>query len=307
MNKVLLWIKAVRAQFFTATAIPIFLGTAIAWNYKGEFNLGLFLLTLIGGIFIHGGLNFSNDYYDFKTGNDVVNKTPTPFSGGSRFLREGILKPSSVLAASLICFAVGAVIGLYLNNVCKGDVILIFGILGIFLAFFYTGGPVKIGYSRFAEASTGLGFGVLMVAGSYYVQTNELSWRIFLASLPIAILISLVQYINQFPDYEADKQTRKNNTVVRLGKAKAVGLYPFFLIFTYCLIVFEVVVGVFPPLALIALLTLPMAVKAIKVALKNFDKINELLPANALTIAIHFSVGMLLTTGFLLDKLIIRK
>lgn len=306
MNKILLWLVAARPQFFTATIIPIALGAAIAWNHTRAFEWGLFWLTLIGGIFIHAGLDYSNDYYDYKTGNDVVNKTPTPFSGGSRHLREGILKPRQVLIASLICFAAGSAIGLYINYLLRTNVILIIGIIGVFLAFFYTAGPIKIGYTRCAEAATGLGFGPLMVMGSYYVQARSLSWRVLCASVPIGILIALVQYINQFPDYEADKKVHKNNTVVTLGKEKAVTYYYIFLILAYCLIILGVVLRIFPALSLITLLTAPLAVKAIGVAKAHFNRINELLPANALTIAIHFLFGALFTAAYLLNRFITR-
>lgn len=303
MKKILLWIVAARPQFFTATIIPIALGAAIAWNRTGVLNWSLFWLTLIGGIFIHAGLDYSNDYYDYKTGNDVVNKTPTPFSGGSRFLREGILKPKQVLLASLICFAAGSAIGLYINYLLKTNVILIIGIIGVFLAFFYTGGPIKIGYTRCAEAATGLGFGPLMVIGSYYVQARSISWQVLLASVPIGILIALVQYINQFPDYEADKKAHKNNTVVTLGKEKAVRYYYIFLILTYCLVILGVILNVFPKLALITLLTAPLAVKAIRTTMAHFNSIEELLPANALTITIHLLFGALFNIAYLLDRL----
>ncbi len=302
MNKALLWIIAVRPQFFTAAIVPIILGASVAWNQTGVFDWGLFWLTLIGGIFIHGGLNYSNDYYDYKTGNDIVNKTPTPFSGGSRYLREGILKPKQVLLASLICFAVGSMIGLYINHLLKTNVILIIGIIGVFLAFFYTAEPLKIGYTRCAEAATGLGFGPFMAVGSYYVQARSLSWQVFWASVPIGILIALVQYINQFPDYEADKKAHKKNTVVTLGKKRAVRYYCVFLILTYCLIIMGVTLKIFPVSALITLLTAPLAVKAMKVLAAHFDQIKELLPANALTIAVHLLFGVLFSAAYLLDK-----
>ncbi len=304
MNKALLWFTAARPQFFTATIIPIALGGALAWNNTGAFDWGLFWLTLIGGLFIHGGLDFSNDYYDYKTGNDVVNKTPTPFSGGSRFLREGILRPGQVLSAALICFGIGSAIGLYINHLMGTNVILLIGLIGVGLAFFYTGGPLKIGYTRFAEVSTGLGFGVLMVLGSYYVQTRILSWKALWVAIPIAILIAMVQYINQFPDYEADKKALKNNTVVCLGKTKAIRYYYFFMLSAYGIILLGVILKDIPAIALVTFLTLPLAVKAIKVAHTNFNKIKELLPANALTIVIHFSFGALLTLAYLLDKFI---
>lgn len=305
MKKILLWVAAVRPQFFTAAIIPIMAGAAIAWNRAGAFDWVLFWLTLAGGIFIHGGLNYSNDYYDYKTGNDVVNKTPTPFSSGSKYLREGILKPRHVLLASLICFAAGSIIGLYINYLLKTNVILIIGIAGVFLAFFYTAEPLKIGYTRSAELATGVGFGPLMVMGSYYVQARSLSWQALWASVPIGILIAMVQYINQFPDYEADKKAHKNNTVVTLGKERAVRYYRIFLITAYCVVIIGVALKVLPSLTLITLLTAPLAVKAMKVLTKHFNQIKELLPANALTIAVHLLFGVLFSAAYLLDKFMI--
>ena len=298
MSKIILWITAVRPQFFTATIVPIAVGASAAYYATGSFDLKLFLITLAGGLFIHGGLNFTNDYYDFKTGNDVVNKTPTPFSGGSRFLREGILKPRQVFTAGLLCFAIGSAIGLLLNHLCGGYTILTIGVIGVFLAFFYNFDPFKIGYTRLSEVSTGFGFGTLMVMGAYYVQARQLTWQSFYASLPIAILVALIQFINQFPDYEADRATGKNNTVVMIGKAGAVPYYAFFLSSVYVIVLLGVVLKILPVASAVTLTTLPAAIKSIRMALLNYDKIKELLPANALTIVIHLSFGILLAVSF---------
>ena len=303
MNRIILWIIAVRPQFFAATIIPIALGAAVARYNTGSFDWGTFLLTLLGGLFIHGGLNYTNDYYDFKTGNDVINKTPTPFSGGSRFLREGMLKPRQVQMAGFICFAAGSAIGLYLNHICGGYTILLIGIVGVFIAYFYNADPLKIGYTRFSEVTTGLGFGTLMVLGAYYVQARKLSWDAFFASVPIAILVALIQFINQFPDYDADKAVHKDNTVVMLGKARAVGYYRFFLISVYLVVFLGIAVKIFPYAAVITFVTLPAAIKAIKTANANFDKIKELLPANALTVAIHFFFGALFILSYVFKGL----
>ncbi|OGX33286.1 MAG: hypothetical protein A3I43_06225 [Omnitrophica WOR_2 bacterium RIFCSPLOWO2_02_FULL_50_19] len=302
MNRILVWIIAARPQFFTATIVPIALGAAVARYDTGYFDWGLFWMTLIGGIFIHAGLDFTNDYYDFKTGNDVANKTPTPFSGGSRVLPEGILKPRQVQLAGLICFAAGSAIGLYLNYICGGYMILLIGVVGVLIAYFYNADPLKIGYTRLSELSTGFGFGPLMVLGAYYVQARKLSWEAFFVSIPIAILIALVQFINQFPDYEADKAAHKNNTVVMAGKAKAVGYYRFFLISVYVIVLSGMALGIFPFAAVITFVTLPVAIKAIRVAGAHFDKIKELLPANALTIVIHLSFGILFVAAYLWGK-----
>ena len=91
----------------------------------------------------------------------------------------------------------------------------------------------------------------------------------------------LVQFINQFPDYEADKAAHKNNTVVMAGKAKAVGYYRFFLISVYVIVLSGIALRIFPFTAIITFVTLP---------------------ANALTIATHLSFGILFVVAYLWGK-----
>ena len=132
-----IWIAAARAPFFTAAVVPIALGAVTAWYNTGIFSITLFLLTLTGGIFIHAGVNLINDYFDHRSGADESNRNPTPFSGGSRTIQKGILTPAAVLRGAIACFAAGSLIGLYLNYLAPGNVILIIGLAGIFIAFFY--------------------------------------------------------------------------------------------------------------------------------------------------------------------------
>ncbi len=299
MKRILVWLSAPRPQFFTAAVIPVALGAAIAWDRTGSVNWLNLCVAMAGAVLSQAGLNLTNDYYDFMSGDDVVNKTPTPFSGGSRLLPDGVLKPAQVLIAGIACFFLTIASGLYLVYATKGYLLFIFGAIGIFLAFFYTASPLKIGYTRMGEAATGIGFGPLMVLGSYYVQTGRLAWEPFFASLPVGILIALVLFINEFPDYEADKATGKRNTVVSIGKSRASKIYAWLIISAYAVLVAGVAAGVFPAASLTALLSLPFAVKAAVTARSHYEKIKELLPANALTVIVHFSFGLLFTLSYM--------
>jgi len=301
-----IWFGALRVKFYTATLVSILLGSVVAWHGSGIFNWGYFFLALLGGVFINAGLNLANDYFDHTSGVDGMNAHHNPFSGGSRAIQDGLLSPAQVLRASIICFSLAAAIGIFLDFALPGHTILIIGLVGVLLAYFYSAAPVRIGYTGWGELVCGLGFGPMMVLGSYYVQTGKLAWQPLWASLPVGILIALVLYINEFPDYEADKKGHKRTLVVIMGKKKAMRLYPAFLLLSYILIIAGVVGGVLPPFALVSFLTLPLAFRAIKVAKANFDKIVELLPANAATIALHLSLGLLLSVGYLLDKVIVR-
>ncbi len=296
------WLKAVRIPFFTATIIPVLFGYLLSWHDTSVFIWQRLLLTLIGAVCIHAGTNLANDYFDYLTGCDEANPTPTPFSGGSRVIQNGQIAPQKILYASLLFFALGSAIGLYLNYICGGNVILILGIIGVFLGFFYSAQPFKIGYGGLGELATGVGFGPLMVMGAYYVGAGSLSFKIFLASLPIGILIMLVLYINEFPDYTGDKAVRKRTLVVILGKKKAIVLYYILLAIVYAVITGLVSVKFLPYTCLIVFLSLPVALKAFGVARNNYEKVSELLPVNAATISLHSIIGLLLCAAVVTDK-----
>lgn len=300
------WLKAIRLPFFTATLIPVALGSIVAWHDTNYFIWGRFWPTILAALLIHGGVNLANDYFDHVSGCDGLNLNPTPFSGGSRMIQKGLIKPKAILYASLALFILGSSIGLYLNYLCGKNVVLILGFMGVFLGFFYSVKPFRIGYGSIGELAAGVGFGPLMVAGSYYVQTQNLPFSIILISIPVGILIALVLLINEFPDYLSDKASGKKTQVVALGKKKAMLLYHSLLVIVYLVIVFLVICRLLPVICLIAFLSAPLAIKSIQVSRKNFDKVYELLPANAATIGLHFIIGLLLCIGLALDKIMIQ-
>lgn len=304
MNKLKIWLKALRAPFFTASATPVLLGSVMAWAKLGTFNWLYFFLTLIGVVSINAGTNLANDYFDYKSGNDEINKTPTPFSGGSRVIQQKLIKPSNVLVGSLVFFLFACLIGLYLNFSIPGNVILILGLIGIVIGFFYTAEPFRLGYRGFGELWVGLCLGPLVVLGAYYVQVQVLSREALLVSIPLGILVGLILYINGFQDYEADKKVGKKTSIVILGKEKAAKIYYFLIGFVYLWIIGGVIFKVFPLATLIVFLTIPLAIKATKILMKNFDKIYELLPVNAATIKLHLLVGLLLCGGYIIDKIL---
>ncbi len=303
MSKPKIWIKALRAPFFTATIAPVLLGTAIALD-KGSINPFLFVLTLLGAVSIHGGINLFNDYFDYKTGADQRNVNPTPFSGGSRVIQEGYLSPKSVFRGAMVLILLGGLIGFYLNYICGSNTILFIGIAGVFLGFFYTAEPLRLGYHGLGEFAVGIGFGPLVVLGSYFVQARSLSFEALFSSMPAAILIALVLFINEFPDRDADSASKKRNLVVMLGKEKSRYVYTAFLILCYFIIIAGVILKIIPLYTLISFITLPIAFKAISVLMKHYTSINELIPANLATIRLHLLIVVLLAAGFLVDKFI---
>jgi len=300
-ERIKLWIAETRAPFFTATIIPILLGAAIAWARGEPFHWGLFFLTLLGGLFMHAGANMINDYMDHLRGTDAANvEFVRPFTGGSRMIQEGLLTARQILTASILCFVLGSVIGVYLASL-RGWSILLIGAIGLFSAVFYVTPGFALSALGVGEMFIGLNFGVLMTLGAYIVQTSRFSWEPVIASLPVALLIAAVLYINEFQDAAADGSVGRRHLVVRLGKRLGAQGYAAVMVAVYLSLLLGVFLNSVTPWALLGLPTAWLAYKAIRVALAHYDDSQQLVPANAGTIQIHMLTGLLMTVGYMIE------
>lgn len=297
MNPIQKWITAVRAPFFTGIAIPIIFGATLAYYETGAFDWPLFIVALLGGIFAHAAANLSNDYFDHKTTDDDINENFTPFSGGSRVIQDKILSPGAVLSGAFVCWALALTAGIYLFMVTPGYWVLILAGAGFIGGFFYTAPKIAFSYNRFGELAILVSFGVLPVMGAYYVQTGYLSWSSLITSIPIGFLITAILYINQYPDYDADKAAGKNHLVVVFGKKKAMTGYYFLIFGSYMVVVLAVVFSYLTPYALLSLATVPIAIKTVRTFAREYEKVKELIPAMVGTIQIHLLTGLLMSIG----------
>ncbi len=299
-----LWLQEIRAPFFSATVVPILLGSVIAWSHGTPFEWGYFMLTLAGGLLLHAGANVANDYFDHLSGADDQNfEYVRPYTGGSRMIQKGLMSPRQVLIGAVCFFLGGIAIGLFLVAT-RGTAILYLGLVGVFSAFFYTAPPFRLVSTGFGELVIGLNFGVLMTLGAYFVQARHFALEPLVASLPVSFLIAGVLYINEFQDYGADRAAGKTHLVVRLGKRRAARGYVALTFATYASILVGVAGRFLSPFTLIGLVTLPIAVKGARTALRYYDDYLKLTPANVATIMTHMFTGILMTVGYLLDGLI---
>lgn len=337
-KRLLLWTQAVRAPFFTAALIPVLLGATIARNDLAAAAAGpawdwsLFLLVLVGALAAHAGTNLANDYGDHLSGNDELNRVPSPFNGGSRVIQTGLLPAWKVLVASIFCFLLTIGIGLLLNERLAGapfalSPLLLIGIGGCILGITYTLGPYRLSYRGAGELAIGLGFGPAIVLGAHYVMSASApgAWHWLpplAASLPVAIFVILIIWINQFQDVPADRQAGKLNWVVRsasqrdgkTGYERPFALYRLIGYSGFGAILLLAVLGfsgsvIGTPYALLALLPLPLLIHADRLArgwLRDWNRDDAdlqrlpylLLKVNAITIGIHFSTGLLLVLAY---------
>jgi len=256
---------------------------------------------LLGAICINGGYDMSNDYFDHVSGNDEVNKQLTPFSGGSRVIQDGILRPRQVLLGALGFYLAGILIGLYLAAV-RGWLIVIVGGVGVFLAFFHNAPPFKL-YHRLpglGELAVGIGCGPIVVLGSYFVQSQRLSAEALWASIPVGLLIAAVLYINEFPDLEADKAAGRKTLPVALGRPRAAWGYAGLLASAYAVILAGTALGIFSYAMLVAFLTLPLAYRGTLGALRFHSDTPKLIPIQGTTIQLHLFTGLLVCLSYVI-------
>ncbi len=299
MKQIALWLRAMRVPFLQASILPVVLGSALAYR-DGGFSFGLFWVMVVAMGAINIGTNLSNDYFDHLSGADERTLFPTQFSGGSRMIQEGHILPEAIFIAAMIFYAVAIILGLYLTFQSDWG-LLVFGVLGVSLSFFYTAPPLKLGYRGWGEPLVGLLLGPLAVLGTYYVYTRTLTDQALFLSLPIGFLVTAILYINQFPDAESDAASGKLHWIARMGRERAVGGYLTILGMAYLSIFLPVVFGILPAWTLLALLSLPLSVQAARILSRFYDQPQELVPAMGLTIGTHLSVGLLLLAGLLLD------
>jgi len=290
---------AARPKFLVASAAPVLVGSALGYATAGAFAPHLFALALLALMVLQAGANMANDYFDHLSGNDWVNKNPTPFSGGSRYIQEGILPPKAILLAALSAFGVGSALGLVIVFLTRSMFILIIGIVGLLCGFFYTAGPIRLGYRGIGEFIIALMFGLLPVYASYYLQTGAIDAVPLLPALIVSILIFLVILINEFPDIDADAAVNKNTLVVLLGISVSVWIYRAALVASFIIAATALVIYRSMLFAgLFYLFTLPIGVVALRVANKQDLAKPGQYRANQVTVLLHSVGSLALAVGF---------
>ncbi len=301
-EKIRKYFLAARPAFLTASVVPVLVGSAAGFAATQTFDWLLFILAVISIMLLHSGANLANDYYDHISGNDWVNKNPTPFSGGSRFIQDGVLSAKSILGLSIACLAIGAAIGMIIVLLAKSVFIFVLGVIGCLGGFFYTAPPLKLGYRSLGEVVIGFLFGILPVTGSFYLQAGTFDWLILLPAGIVAILIFLVILINEFADKDADAAVKKRTLVVIFGVEAAVWIYRTAVTASYLLAATAIFLDRQLFFAgLFYLLTGPIAFAAIRFANKKDLSEAGRLSANKITILLHLIGGLAIAAGFIVS------
>ncbi len=291
-------------KIWVASTIPMAVGGALAYSHTGAFSWYWFLVGVAGVYCIEIGKNAANDLVDYRSGVDlfVAPDKITPFSGGKRSIVDGNLTLNEAAVITILMLAAGTAVGVYIG-LLREPAILIIGTTGLFFSAAYSLPPFRLAYRGLGEIVVGITFGPLIVSGTYLVQVHSLPPVVFLASLPIGFLIANVLWINQYPDYEADRQGGKLNWVVRLGKFKGLTVYKLLFAAAFASIL---VLSVYTrnPFWLLTCLAAPLVLEAVRVAATFYDDIPNCLKANANTIKTYQVTGLAMVLAALLTRYI---
>ena len=250
-------------------------------------------MCLLGAVLAHASVNIFNELSDHRTGIDSRTRR-TPFSGGSGTLQAGLLTVRQVTVAAWGTLLSAFIIGAYLTLV-SGWLILVLAIIGGLVSVFYTSHVTRL---ALGELASGICLGSLVVIGTYYAMTGQVSGEVILVSIPPGLLTALLLFLNEFPDLEADRAGGRRHLLILLGRKRAAVVYVLSLAACYLFILLMALSGALPTITLISLLTAPLAVKAARTTLKHHDDFEEMIPALGANVGIVLGTDLLIAIAY---------
>ncbi|MFZ1322017.1 MAG: 1,4-dihydroxy-2-naphthoate octaprenyltransferase [Ignavibacteria bacterium] len=262
-----LWLMAARAYSFPASIIPVLLGSVLAvlLNPGLQFSILNFGLTLIGCILVQVGTNLINDIFDFDKGIDKEDKELGIPHGGSMVISLGFVTIKQMKTAAFFSLLISFLIGVYLYTQA-GMWILYLSIFGLLSAVFYTAKPLALKYKALGDLQVIISFGVGMTLGSYIVQTGEFSIMPVIISIPLGLLIDAILHSNNIRDINFDGKFGVKTLPILIGEKLSVKFYYFLILGAYLAILLFVVLKILPWFALLSFITLPLALKLVKMS-----------------------------------------
>jgi len=289
-----IWLMAARIPTLPAAIAPVLVGTALA-GWQHIFHPLRFVAALIGAIFIQVGTNLSNDYSDARRGADAEDRL-----GPVRVTAGGLVPPRQVLIATYVSFGVAVLAGVYLVGVAGWQLLLV-GAASILAGVLYTGGPKPYGYEGLGELFVFLFFGIVAVAGSYFVQVKHLDWKAFALAVPVGLLASAILVVNNFRDIDSDRRAGKRTLAVRMGRDKTRAMFAVIVYLAFLLAPVTWVFGPMKPWVLLPWLTLPLAAQIVR-EVRNRTDGPSLNQALAHTGMLQLAFCTLLSAGLLLSR-----
>ena len=206
------WLLAIRPKTLFASLAPVVLGTSVAYFYQQFISWTLFALTLICALLLQIASNLANDYLDYSKGIDTENRL-----GPVRVTSAGLISADSMRRALWLCLTLAFLTGLFLMWT-GGPVIMVMGLLSLYFAYGYTGGPLPLTYLGLGEVAAFLFFGIIAVTGTIYLQMKSFNSLGLLLAMGPGFISACILAINNLRDIRSDEETKKRTLAVRMGE-----------------------------------------------------------------------------------------
>lgn len=204
-----------------ASVASMFLGACAAAT-GGPLAGSWLALTVLGIFAIEVAKNASGEIFDFDSGTDLAirEEDRSPFSGGKRVLVDGLLTRGETIGIAVVGYAVGLASGFLIVFLREAGILWI-GLVGVACAYLYHAPPARLSYRGWGEVAVALCYGPLIALGTFLVQRGRVESLVVWTAVPLGLLIGAFLWINEFPDYLADRAAGKKTLVVRMGRRRA--------------------------------------------------------------------------------------
>lgn len=286
------WLLAFRPKTLTAALVPIIVATALMWSLHKIVFLWVSVFALLSAMAIQVATNLFNDAIDFKKGADKEDRI-----GPVRVTQSGLINERRVFFVANLFLLIALLLGVPL--VLRGGLpILVVGIVSLFLAYGYTGGPYPLAYKGLGDLFVLLFFGLIATGGVYYLQSLTMDLPSLISGLQVGLLAAVLIAINNTRDLEQDARVNKKTLQVRLGLNGARLLIGFYAGLPFLLNFYWLSINKFWAF-LLPLLLLPLALSLVTRVFKTSPsaKYNQFLAQSAL---LHLGFGLLLSLGLIL-------
>ncbi|HNZ85408.1 MAG TPA: prenyltransferase [Paludibacteraceae bacterium] len=250
------WIIATRPWSFPASAMPALFAMAYVFYMQDSIesiHWGYGVAALLGAVLFQASGNLIGDYFDYMYKVDRKESL-----GSSRMLVDGVFTPKTIFWFGIIVLCMGILLGLFLWSQTGNDLLWI-GIVGALGTFFY----YKLKYMALGDVLIFVIYGPLIALGTAFVMTNQLYWEVVVLSIPIAFLVVNILHANNTRDMRDDKLANIKTQALLLGEKGSRIQYTFLAIGAYVAVAIFVLLNMISPLALLVIVTLPLAKKNI--------------------------------------------
>jgi len=285
------WSEIARPFSLTASFVPVAAAGALA-GVRNDFHLVLFLAAVLAGMLLQVGTNVVNEIYDVRKGIDTIISPRA-----SHALVTGRVSERAAFALAGSAFVVAIAIGIGLV-VVRGVPLALLGLAGLVGGWGYTAPPLQYKYRALGLPLVFVLMGPLMVIGGYYTVTGEWSWEAGVLSIPIGLLVTAILHGNEWRDVAEDARAGISTLSIRAGRGVAHQVYVFLIAGAYVALAASVALTVLPPLSLLAVLSLPWFVRALRASeLGASGQQRAIAMIDLQTAQLHAAFGLLLAAG----------